>query len=44
MELTEDQNLALERLDPEYRERHIEGEGHRELVAVDIFFAGTLKG
>ena len=43
-ELTEEQILALERFDPEYRERHIEVKKAGELVAVDIFFAGTLKG
>ena len=43
-ELTEEQILALERFDPEYRERHIEVGRTGELVAVDTFFAGTLKG
>ena len=43
-ELTEEQILALERFDPEYRERHIEVKKTGELVAVDTFFAGTLKG
>ena len=43
-ELTEEQILALERFDPEYRERHIEVNKTGELVAVDTFFAGTLKG
>ena len=36
--------LALERFDPEFRERHIEVHATGELVAVDTFFAGTLKG
>ena len=43
-ELTEEQIQALERFDPEYRERHIEVHKTGELVAVDTFFAGTLKG
>ncbi len=43
-ELTEEQILALERFDLEYRERHIEVKKTGELVAVDTFFAGTLKG
>ena len=43
-ELTEEQILALERFAPEYRERHIEVKKTGELVAVDTFFAGTLKG
>ena len=43
-ELTEEQILAPERFDPEYRERHIEVKKTGELAAVDTFFAGTLKG
>ena len=35
---------GAERFDPEYRERHIEVKATGELVAVDTFFAGTLKG
>ncbi len=35
---------ALERFDPEFRECHIEVHATGELVAVDTFFAGTLKG
>ena len=42
--MTEEQIQALERFDPEYRERHIEVRKAGELVAVDTFFAGTLKG
>ena len=41
---TDEKTQALERLDPEYRERHIQVNGTGELVAVDTFFAGTLKG
>lgn len=43
IKLTEEQILALERFDPEFRERHIEVHATGELVA-DTFFAGTLKG
>ncbi len=43
-ELTEEQIQTLERFGPEYRERHIEVKKTGELVAVDTFFAGTLKG
>ena len=41
--LTEEQIRALERFDPEFRERHIEVHATGELVAVDTFFAGTLR-
>ncbi len=41
--LTEEQTQALERFDAEFRERHIEVHATGELVAVDTFFAGTLK-
>ncbi len=44
IKLTEEQIRALERFDPEFRERHIEVHATGELVAVDTFFAGTLKG
>ncbi len=44
IKLSEEQIQALERFDPEYRERHIEVNATGELVAVDTFFAGTLKG
>ena len=44
IELTEDQIEALERFDPEFRERHIETRHTGYLVAVDTFFVGTLKG
>ena len=44
IKLSEEQIRALERFDPEYRERHIEVNATGELVAVDTFFAGTLKG
>ena len=44
IKVTDEQIQALERFDPEYRERHIEVNATGELVAVDTFFAGTLKG
>ena len=44
IKLTDEQIQALERFDPEYRERHIKVGATGELVAVDTFFAGTLKG
>jgi len=44
IKLTEEQIQALERFDPEFRERHIEVHATGELVAVDTFFAGTRKG
>lgn len=42
--LTDDQVKLLERFSPEFRERHIEVHHTGELVAVDTFFVGTLKG
>lgn len=44
LELTEQQVRLLERFSPEFRERHIEVHHTGELVAVDTFFVGTLKG
>jgi transposase InsO family protein len=44
LKLTEEQIRALERFNPEYRERHIEVHYTGDLVAVDTFFVGTLKG
>jgi len=44
IELTEDQIRALERFSPEFRERHIETRHTGDLVAVDTFLVGTLKG
>ena len=44
IKLTEEQIQALERFDSEFRERDIEVHATGELVAVDTFFAGTLKG
>lgn len=42
--ITEDQARTLERFSPEFRERHIEVKKTGELVAVDTFFVGSLKG
>lgn len=39
--LTDEQIQAAERFDPGYRERHIQVDATRELVAVGTFFAGT---
>lgn len=44
LELNEEQIRILERFSPEFRERHIQTEAVGELVAVDTFFVGTLKG
>lgn len=42
--LTDDQTRLLERFSPEFRARHIETKHTGDLVAVDTFFVGTLKG
>lgn len=42
--ISEDQVKLLERFSPEFRERHIEVRHTGELVAVDTFFVGSLKG
>src|SRR5690606_28949303 len=44
VELTERQVRALERFSPEFRDRHIVTKHTGDLVAVDTFFVGTLKG
>lgn len=44
LELSDDQVRLLERFSPEFRERHIETRHTGDLVAVDTFFVGTLKG
>ncbi len=44
MKLTDEQIRLLERFSPEFRERHIETRWTGDLVAVDTFFVGTLKG
>lgn len=42
--ITDEQAKTLERFSPEFRERHIEVKKTGELVAVDTFFVGSLKG
>jgi transposase InsO family protein len=42
--LSDEQIRLLERFSPEFRERHIVTHHTGELVAVDTFFVGTLKG
>lgn len=44
LKLTDEQIRALERFSPEFRERHIEVHYPGDLVAVDTFYVGTLKG
>jgi len=44
IDLSEEQIRALERFSPEFRERHIETKHTGDLVAVDTFLVGTLKG
>ena len=44
IELSDDQIRLLERFSPEFRERHIETRHTGDLVAVDTFFVGHLKG
>ena len=44
IELSHEQIRLLERFSPEFRERHIETRHTGDLVAVDTFFVGHLKG
>ena len=44
LELSDEQVRLLERFSPEFRERQIEVHRTGELVAIDTFFVGTLKG
>ena len=44
IKLTDEQIRLLERFSPEFRERHIETRHTGDLVAVDTFMVGTLKG
>jgi len=44
LELSDQQIRLLERFSPEFRERHIQVHHTGELVAVDTFFVGALKG
>jgi len=43
-DLSDEQIRLLERFSPEFRERHIETRHTGDLVAVDTFLVGTLKG
>ncbi|EPG68080.1 IS481 family transposase [Leptospira wolffii] len=42
--LSENQIRLLEKFDPEYRERHIQADSTGELVSIDTFMVGSLKG
>ena len=42
--LTEQHIILLEKFDPEFRERHIQADFTGQLVALDTFFVGNLKG
>lgn len=44
MALSDEQIKLLERFSPEFRERHIETHHTGDLVAIDTFFVGKLKG
>ena len=44
LELSDEQIRALERFDPEFKERHIVTNHVGDLVSADTFFVGTLKG
>ena len=44
IELSDEQIRLLECFSPEFRERHIETKHTGDLVAVDTFFVGNLKG
>lgn len=44
IDLTEEQVRALERFSPEFRDRHIQTHHTGDLVAVDTFLVGSLKG
>ena len=44
IDLSDEQIRLLERFSPEFRERHIETRCTGDLVAVDTFFVGHLKG
>lgn len=44
IDLSDEQIRLLERFDPEFRERHIETRHTGDLVAIDTFYVGQLKG
>lgn len=43
-ELSKDQIAYIEKLNPSFRERHVESAGPGALLSQDTFFVGTLKG
>ena len=44
IELTAEQTAFLEKMNPCFRERHVESSAPGELLSADTFFVGTLKG
>jgi len=44
LELSADQIKYLEKMNPSFRERHVESSGPGQLLSQDTFFVGTLKG
>jgi transposase InsO family protein len=44
IDLSAEQVAYIERLNPSFRERHVESSGPGELLSQDTFFVGTLKG
>ena len=44
IELSKDQIAYIEKLNPSFRERHVESPGPGALLSQDTFFVGTLKG
>jgi len=44
LELSADQITYLEKMNPSFRERHVESSGPGQLLSQDTFFVGTLKG
>jgi len=44
IQLTEQHIVLLEKFDPEFRERHIKADYTGQLVAMDTFMVGSLKG
>jgi len=44
IELSGDQITYIEKLNPSFKERHVESSGPGQLLSQDTFFVGTLKG
>jgi transposase InsO family protein len=44
LELTKEQIAYIEKINPSYKERHVESEGPGYLLSQDTFHVGTLKG